>query len=231
MGTTSPSLSDVTIEQRKLLDLHLDLVLQENKISNLTRIVDQEKGEILHIEDSLVGIPEFLAAPEGRYADLGTGGGFPGIPLAIVSGRETLLVDSVGKKTKALDRIIEQLGIGDRITTYTGRVEELAIKQPAAFAVLTARALSALPSLLELGSPLLELGGRLICYKGTPEPREVEQSKLLEEKLGMRLISEREVVLSDGETKRTILVYEKVAEARVALPRRAGMAQKRPYKA
>lgn len=87
-----------TIEQRKLLDKHLELVIQENTITNLTRIIDWEQGQLLHIEDSLQGIPEVSQAPVGRLIDLGTGGGFPGIPLAIMTGRETLLVDSVGKK-------------------------------------------------------------------------------------------------------------------------------------
>lgn len=223
--------AELPIEQQALLDLHLELILQENKISNLTRITDWDQGQLLHIEDSLLGLPEFERAPEGRYADIGTGGGFPGIPLAIVSGRETLLVDSVAKKTRALDKIIDRLGLTERVATYTGRTEELATEQPEAFSVVTARALSSLPSLLELAAPLLCLGGELICYKAALDEEELEQANKLEEKLGMKLVSSRQALLSDGETNRTILVYEKVAEPRVSLPRRPGMAQKRPYKA
>ena len=73
---------ELQIEQRKLLDLHLELVLKENERSNLTRIVDWQQGQLLHIEDSLVGLQEFEDAPSGRAADLGSGGGFPGIPLS-----------------------------------------------------------------------------------------------------------------------------------------------------
>lgn len=102
---------ELQIEQRKLLDLHLELVLKENERSNLTRIIDWQQGQLLHIEDSLVGLQEFEDAPSGRAADLGSGGGFPGIPLAIVSGRPIMLVDSVTKKTTALDRMIEELGL------------------------------------------------------------------------------------------------------------------------
>lgn len=223
--------ADLPIEQQVLLDLHLELVLQENKISNLTRIVDWDQGQLLHIEDSLLGLPEFEEAPEGRYADIGTGGGFPGLPLAIVSGRETVLVDSVGKKTRALDKIIDCLGLSDRVSTYTGRTEQLATEQPGSFSVITARALSSLPSLLELASPLLNLGGQLICYKAVLDEEELAQANSLEDKLGMKLISSRQAVLSDEETKRTIVVYEKIAKPQVSLPRRSGMAQKRPYKA
>lgn len=223
--------AELSIEQRLLLDLHLELVLKENEISNLTRIVNWDQGQLLHIEDSLLGVPEFMQAPTGRYGDIGTGGGFPGIPLAIVSDRETVLIDSVAKKTQALDRIINQLGLSARVSTYTGRTEELALEQPESFSVITARALSALPSLLELAAPLLSLKGHLICYKAEVGKDELDQAALLEEKLGMKLVSSRSTVLSDEKTKRTILVYKKVGEPRVSLPRRPGMAQKRPYKA
>ncbi|WP_251198281.1 16S rRNA (guanine(527)-N(7))-methyltransferase RsmG [Anaerotardibacter muris] len=220
-----------TIEQQELLDLHLQLVLEENQRSNLTRITDWEQGQLLHIEDSLLGLPELLSAPAGRYGDLGTGGGFPGLPLAIMSGRQTVLVDSVAKKTQALDRIIEQLGLQDQVHTFTGRAEELALDQPESFAVLTARALSSLPSLLELAAPLLQLGGQFICYKAQVDDAELAQAAQLEEKLGMKLVSTRSETLSDGTTPRSIFVLEKVAEPTVKLPRRPGMAQKRPYKA
>lgn len=228
--TSNQRHNTLTIEQQQLLDLHLQLVLEENHRSNLTRITNWQQGQLLHIEDSLLGLPELLSAPEGPYADLGTGGGFPGLPLAIVSGRETLLVDSVAKKTQALDRIIARLGLEDLVSTYTGRSEELALEQPGTFAVITARALSSLPSLMELASPLLQLGGQLICYKAQVDTEELEQAKNLEPKLGMKLVSLREALLSDEETPRTILVFEKVAEPTVKLPRRPGMAQKRPYK-
>lgn len=222
---------ELQIEQRKLLDLHLELVLKENEHSNLTRIVDWQQGQLLHIEDSLAGLQELEKAPFGRAADLGSGGGFPGIPLAIASGRQIMLVDSVAKKTTALDRMIEKLGLEGQVSTYTGRAEELALEMPGSFTVITARALSSLPSLLELAVPLLSLGGQLICYKAAVTKEEVEQAAGLEKKLGMKLVSERTLQLSDNKTNRTILVYEKIGEPLVSLPRRPGMAQKRPYKA
>ena len=64
-NTVTPS-----IEQRKLLDLHLQLVIKENKITNLTRIIDWDSAQILHIEDSLVGLPEIISAPSGKYLDM-----------------------------------------------------------------------------------------------------------------------------------------------------------------
>ena len=74
---------------------YLDLILEANKRTNLTRITSREEAEVLHLEDSWVGLPEINRAPAGRYGDLGSGGGFPGVPIALATGRETVLVDSV----------------------------------------------------------------------------------------------------------------------------------------
>ena len=80
---------------------------------NLTRILSEEDGMVLHLEDSVLGLPYVNDAPVGLYGDLGTGGGFPGIPLCVLTGRETLLVDSVKKKVRALEPVAEELGVGD----------------------------------------------------------------------------------------------------------------------
>lgn len=230
MGDTIGGVA-VTERQRELLEGHLRGVLEINKTHNLTRITSWEEGMLLHIEDSLVGIQEIEQAPAGRYADLGSGGGFPGVEAAIMTGRDTLLVDSVQKKMSALDELMEELGLSGTVSTYGGRIEDLAKEFPEGFAVLSARALSTLPSLLELASPLLQLGGRLVCYKSQLPGDELEHACALEEKLGMSFVSSREVVLSDGETLRRIVVFEKTAQPKVSLPRRVGMAQKRPYSA
>lgn len=221
----------VTEEQKELLEAHLRGVLEINKTHNLTRITSWEEGMLLHIEDSLVGIPEITEAPEGRYADLGSGGGFPGVEAAIMTGRETLLVDSVQKKMVALAGLMDEMGLSGMVSTYGGRIEDLSKEHPEEFAVLSARALSTLPSLLELSVPLLQIGGRLVCYKSQLPGNELEEACALEQKLGMKFVSNREVVLSDGETLRRIVVFEKVAQPTVKLPRRVGMAQKRPYTA
>lgn len=221
---------ELTREQHELLLKHLSLVIEENKVTNLTRIDSVESGRLLHIEDSLAAVPECLDAPQGPVADLGTGGGFPGIPLAVATGRSVDLVDSVGKKTKALDRIIEKLGLSATVRTYNGRIEELALDRPEHYALVTARALTALPSLIELASPLLMPGGRLVALKSTDICDERSWARAIEEKVGMREVSLRTFTLSDGVTERSIIVYEKAGTPSVKLPRRPGMAQKRPYK-
>ena len=218
---------DITDEQEELLMADLHAIMQINETMNLTRILSEEGGIVLHLEDSLTGLPFINEAPEGLYADLGTGGGFPGIPLCIMTGRNTVLVDSVQKKVRALEGVAEELGLGDSISGYGGRIEDLARQRKGHFAVLTARALSSLPSLLELAAPLLRKGGRLLCYKAQPSAEEVQGAIDLEEMLGMKLISRSDFKLSDGST-RCMFVFEKFARARIKLPRRVGQAQKSP---
>ena len=209
--------------QRELLDKHLELVIEENKVTNLTRIVDWESAQVLHVEDSLAGLPEVEEALEGPYLDMGSGAGFPGIPLAIMTGRETLLADSVGKKTRALDSFAAELGIDDIVSTYHGRIEDLSLQQPNHFSLVTARALSSLASLLELASPLL------VCYKTHSESEELEHAREIARKLGMEFVSSRGFTLSDGETSRAIIVFRKRCNPSMKLPRRVGMAQKKPF--
>lgn len=217
-------------QQASLMSQYLDLILEANKTTNLTRITDVDQARLLHLEDSLVGLPEVTEAPEGLYGDLGSGGGFPGVPLALASGRETLLVDSVKKKMAIVQSVLNELELSDRISTSSERIEDLSIDYEGRFAVLTARALARLVSLIELASPLLLKGGRLVCYKAQVESDEIEEALAVQNLVGMKMSSRREVVLSDGETSRTIIVFEKVARSRLKLPRRIGLAQKQPLR-
>ncbi len=218
----------ITEDMAALMQSHLELVIEANKTTNLTRIDSLEDGLLLHVEDSLVGLDECLSAPEGKYADLGTGGGFPGITIAIATGRPTTLVDTRRKKTAILDGIVEELDMAGQISTYTGRIEEMALEHPKAFSLITARALAQLSVLLEFSSPLLKMGGRLVCYKAQVSDGELNHALEVQDMLGMKLVSQRSVYLSDGETFRTILVFEKTARPRIKLPRPVSYAQKKP---
>ncbi|MCB7036703.1 16S rRNA (guanine(527)-N(7))-methyltransferase RsmG [Eggerthella sinensis] len=208
-----------------LLKRHLELVIEANKTTNITRISTWEEGMLLHVEDSLVGLPEVMDAPAGRMADIGSGAGYPGIPLAIESGRQTLLADSVGKKTAILSSMVETLGL-ENVEVYTGRIEDLAREKPAAFTVVTARALAQLSILMELASPMLQEGGRLVCYKANVSDEELQHALSLQEQLGMKHVSDRTVTL--GDNCRRIICFEKTGRPKIKLPRKVGMAQKRP---
>lgn len=213
-----------------LMQRYLDSILEANKVTNLTRITDGEQARLLHIEDSLVGLPEVNEAPTGLYGDLGSGGGFPGVPLALATGRKTLLVDSVKKKMAIVQSALDDLSLSEQISTSSERIEDLPLEYKEKFAVLTARALSKLVSLIELASPLLKKGGRLVCYKAQLSSEELEEALAVQDLVGMKIISQREICLSDGETTRTIVVFEKIGKSRIKLPRRIGLAQKQPLR-
>ena len=213
-----------------LMQRYLDSILEANKVTNLTRITDGEQALLLHIDDSLVGLPEVDEAPSGLYGDLGSGGGFPGVPLALATGRKTLLVDSVKKKMAIVQSALDDLSLSEQISTSSERIEDLPLEYKEKFAVLTARALSKLVSLIELASPLLKKSGRLVCYKAQLSSEELEEALAVQDLVGMKMISQREICLSDGETTRTIVVFEKIGKPRIKLPRRIGLAQKQPLR-
>lgn len=218
-----------TLEQGKqeLMASHLDYVIEANKKVNLTRIDTREEGVLLHIEDSLAGLTELNDAPAGLYGDLGSGAGYPGIPLAIATGRKTVLIDARQKKMQVMDGIIAKLGLQEQVSTFAGRAELLARTQAKRYAVLTARALAKLPVLMELASPLLMRGGRLVCYKARIEDEELAHAMRVRKPTGMEVVSDRSFLLGE-DVHRRIITFEKVAESAVKLPRQEGLAQKKP---
>ena len=208
---------------------HLDLVLSANHRLNLTRITTREEALIAHIVDSLAAVPHlsgFSSADE--VADVGTGAGYPGIPIATLLPCRLTLVESIGKKAAFLQEATEALGRGDQIRVFAGRAEELATASPGAFAAVTARAVAALPSLVELASPLLREGGMLIALKGAPEEGELVAGKAAARLVGMDEVERTEYLLPGLGHRRTIVKYERTGRPTRKLPRRTGMAQRRP---
>lgn len=217
---------EISQDEASKLEWYLDRLIEKNESINLTRITNKEDALILHLEDSLTALPFLNAAPEGIYADLGTGGGIPGVPLAICSGRKSLLVDSVRKKLHAIDEMISDYEQGN-IETYAGRIEELALERRNGFAVVTARALTKLVSLIELASPLLFTGGLLICFKARIDGEEMNDAEAALKLVGMKLLEVKEFSLSNGDS-RSLIVFKKIGGASIRLPRRNGLAQHSP---
>ena len=218
----------VSDEQYGLMMRHLDLVIEMNETTNLTRIDSREDGRLLHIEDSLAALEEVTAAPAGLMGDMGSGAGFPGIPLAIATGRRTTLIEARKKKADLLSEMVADLGLAGQVDVYCGRAELLARTSPSAFSVLTARALSKLSVLMELASPLLQRHGILICYKAHVDKEEYDNAKRVQPLTGMTLVSDRAVQIGDGSFERRIICFEKAAAPEAKLPRKEGMAQKHP---
>lgn len=207
---------------------HVEFVLETNRTINLTAITAPEDALRLHLIDSLTALPEVIAAPAGTLADIGTGAGFPGVELALATGRTTLLVDSVRKKVDAIQRFLVQELLDSWISVSAFRAEELARQNREQFAVVTARALSSLPSLVELAAPLLFTGGRLVAMKGNLEASELARAEKAAVQVGMRFESRRSLVLPGGGETRELVVFTRTGRARIKIPRREGQAQRNP---
>ena len=219
---------EVTEEQCELLARHLDLVLSYNERLNLTRITDPVDAAYLHVADSLLLQTSVDAAPHGVLLDIGTGGGFPGLPLAIVTGRKAVLADSVRKKVAAVDEFVRELGLERRVTTEAARVEELARRRRGNFAVVTARAVAQSNVLVEYASPLLRRGGRLVVAKARPTREELDAADRAARLCGMKRVSRETFELPGERGHRETIVYERVGNPSIKLPRNTGMAQHHP---
>lgn len=218
----------LTYEQTTALLKHLRLVIRKNQVLNLTRIVDEEAGVRLHVLDSVAAVGPLSACLDGPVADLGTGAGFPGLPLAILTGRDITLVESVKKKAAAVEEFVDALGLDATVEVFPGRAEELAQARPGQYACCTARALSSLSALLELSAPLLRSGGRLIALKGSPDPAEIAAADAMAPLVGMEPVDVVRYTLPGGDESRSLFIYGKASDPRVKLPRRPGMAQRQP---
>ena len=219
----TPSNADVLLR-------HLNYVIEANSRVRLTAIDSLESGVRLHIIDSILALPELTSAPPGTAIDIGTGGGYPGIPMALLSGRRFVLADSVRKKVSAVaEYLAAEDGIG-QVSTVAARAEELAADSAhrASYGVVVARALSALPSLVELAAPLLVEGGHLIAMKGGITQEELDRGTQASAVCGMSLKSVRRFELPSSGEQRSVIVYEKIGAATIDLPRRTGLAQRKP---
>lgn len=212
-----------TNEQASRLLLHLAIVLNANERMNLTRITSPIEALRLHIVDSLAFIPR-TAPIEGKVLDLGSGAGYPGVPLSIL-GYDVTLCESVRKKALFLAGAVQELGLDTVV--LASRAEELS-DQRASFSLVIVRAVSSLAALVELASPLLEANGRLVSLKGRLETVEREQAEAAATVCGMTGGRYVEYRLPGGET-RTLCEYVKSGPPKgLALPRRPGMAQRHP---
>ena len=204
----------------------MKLVLDADRTVNLTAIRNPREAVVKHIVDSMAFYPAYHAA-QGRYLDFGTGAGYPGMVLEILEPRPGVLLDSVGKKIVACQRIGDKLGLRD-VDYVAERVESYAAERGGCFGVLTARAVAPLYELLEYASPLLEQGGVFIAGKGMLSDEEAEHGAVVAELVGLERVSCETFELPDAMGRRTILVYRKVRQSSVNLPRPVGRAKKRP---
>lgn len=233
MRQLGSELSDYDIpcsdDQLSLLVRHLLLVIEKNKVVNLTRIVDPAEAVSLHIVDSLLPLAcDALSCVETQsFLDIGTGAGFPGVPLAIMTGMQGLLVDSVRKKTDAVNEFVGQLGLSDVSATHT-RIEQLPLDSPHRFDYAFARAVAQSNVLIEYATPLLMSHGKLVLEKAHLTEEELSHARAAARLCGLELVSRETFELPRDLGHREILIYEKVGKPKVKLPRRAGLAKSEP---
>ena len=218
-----------TDEQADLLVRHLRLVVEKNKVVNLTRITDLDEAVTLHLVDSLLPLacPEVSMGPKTSFVDMGTGAGFPGIPLGVMTGAHGLLIDSVGKKVAAVSEFIHELGLSG-ITARHSRVEDLSSDVLGKQDYVFARAVAQANILVEYAAPLLVSGGTLVLEKARPEDEELACAERAAKLCGLSYVSRETFELPFERGHREILVYQKTGKAQVKLPRRAGMAKQDP---
>jgi len=210
------------------LETVLRLLAEER--ASVSSVTEPGRAWKVHVADSLTGleIPGLRNAP--RIADIGSGAGFPGLVLAVALPTSQLnLVESIGRKCEFIQRAIDSAAIGNA-RVLNVRSEELAgAEGREAYAAVTARAVGRLSTLAELASPLLEENGVLVAWKGKRDPEEEAQLARAAEELAMQPEQILHVGPYAGSEHRHLHVLRKTGPTPKKLPRRAGMAKKRPY--
>lgn len=186
-GLAALGLSDLPGSVRSAIEDHLRLLLAWNTAINLTAIRDPTEAARRHVLDSLTAVAILRERAVDAFVDLGSGSGFPGLPLAAaLPARRALLVDSVAKKARFLDVAAAAVGLADRVEAFAGRAEELAAdrRHRERWPAVVGRAVGNLAELAELGLPLLAPQGILVAWKRGDVARELAAAQGAIETLG-----------------------------------------------
>jgi 16S rRNA (guanine527-N7)-methyltransferase len=205
------------------------LELLETERASVSSVTEPDRAWRVHVADSLTGL-EFEPLREAfRIADIGSGAGFPGLVLAVALPDSQIdLIESVGRKCAFIQRAIDAAGIANA-RVINARSEDLAAGEGReAYAAVTARAVGRLSTLAELASPLLEDGGVLVAWKGKRDADEEAQLGSAATALAMRPEEIRHVGPFAGSEHRHLHLIRKSGPTPTDLPRRPGMAKKRP---
>lgn len=232
MKTLTTALDQLNIPRDQIVENrfagYMEGILEWNEKINLTAIKDKEEFVIKHLIDSVLcyNFPEYRNAD--TIIDVGTGAGFPGIPLAIISpDKDFVLADSLNKRLKVIRTLADQLGI-ENIETVHGRAEDLARNKSyrQRFDLCVSRAVANLPVLCEYCLPFVRKGGFLLSYKGPDAQKEAESASKAIRVLGGRLVRIQPAELSGYD--HNIVVIEKIGDTSAKYPRKAGTPVKEP---
>lgn len=220
---------ELTAQQSEQFERYRQELLDWNTRVNLTAITDPGEVLIRHFLDSLSLLMAY-DEPQTRLLDIGAGAGFPGLPLKIVRPQwEVMLLEATGKKVTFLQHIIETLQLKDVVAVH-GRAEELAHKPEyrAAFDVVTARAVAALPTLLEYAAPYCRMGGQIILLKKGAITEELARGKRAAKQVGASLKANMVVNLPGLNDDRHLLVWEQQKSCPAQFPRSGSQIAKKP---
>ena len=217
-------------EQRQQFVDFYEYLVEKNKVMNLTGITEFQEVLVKHFLDSLACVKAVDIKKVKRMMDVGTGAGFPGVPLKIAFPHlEACLLDSLKKRVNFLEETFDLLKLTD-ITAVHGRAEEYAKNKNyrESFDLCVSRAVSNLATLSEYCLPYVKVGGSFISYKSGTVQEEAEQAEKAVKILGGKI---RDVVyfsLPDSEIQRSLVVIEKVKSTPGKYPRKAGTPLKEP---
>lgn len=206
-------------------------LLQEwNEKINITSITEDSEIDIKHFLDSLTCLSFDIFDGDKSLIDIGTGGGFPGIPLKIMKeDLDVTLLDSLNKRIIFLDQVIKDLGLKG-IRAVHGRAEELSRKEEyrEKFSIAVSRAVASLDTLSEYSLPFVKVGGHFIAMKGPEIEEELESSMNAIKLLGGKVIETKIVRLPESDISHSLIVIEKVGQTAKKYPRGGGKPKKSP---
>ena len=202
-------------------------LLETNKVMNLTAITEPEDVARLHLLDcaALLNITDFRGK---RVVDVGTGAGFPGMPLRILEPDFDLtLLDSLGKRIAFLQRVCDEMGL-QQVTCVHARAEEFAAKHREQYDIATSRAVAALNVLCELTLPLVKVGGRFLAMKAVDSDEEIRAAKSAVAQLGGKVEDIRDYTIPGTDITHRVVVIGKVKPTPDAFPRAFAKIKKAP---
>lgn len=216
-----------TQKQLEQLNRYYELIVEYNKVMNLTGITEKEQVYLKHFYDSLTIAKVIDLNKEATLCDIGTGAGFPGIVLKILfPNLKITLIDSLNKRIEFLKIVIKELNLNNIEAIHT-RAEEYAIKNIEKFDVVTSRAVAPLNILLELSIPLLKTNKYFISYKGNIS-REIIESENALKQLDSKIDKIEEFELPKENSNRTIIKIKKLNKTNKKYPRKFSEIKKKP---
>ena len=214
-------------ERQEYLYIYMNNLVEWNKVMNLTAINDEEEILVKHFIDSLI-VDKFIEGKKG--IEIGSGAGFPGIPLKILNDEyDLLLVDSVNKKVNFMNDSISKIGLNN-IEAVHNRAEELGQdkKHREQYDFAVSRAVANMSTLVEYLLPLVKVGGYCYCLKGPNVEEELNKAKVAIEKLGGKVVEVKNYSIEDNE--RTLIIISKIKNTEQTYPRKMGKPLKEPIR-